>query len=184
MNPVQHDSGRGRGDPVATLASALDAHIMLMRDLVEVSQREQQHLIAFETRALAACTEEKRVLMSQIAASEASVRQALDESYAAFELTPEGEEQTITELVGALPEARREELSARTSQLRSLTGSLQELQAMSLVHAERGLLFVKAYTSLLKSVQGEESDEPNVLYDSTGRARREPAPGSTVSRNA
>ena len=43
------------------LEAALDDHVNRMRQLVELSQREQQHLLAFEVRQLVSCTEEKRV---------------------------------------------------------------------------------------------------------------------------
>ena len=37
---------------IQTLCDVLDRHITLMRELVELSQREQQHLLAFEVRAV------------------------------------------------------------------------------------------------------------------------------------
>lgn len=168
---------------VRSLSDALDGHIALMKDMVEVSQHEQAQLIAFQPSKLATSTEEKRVLMVQLEASEACVRGHLTSAGQAVGLQSV-DEHTLRLVGDRLEGPDRDAVLGRASTLRSLSESLQELQAMSLVQAERGLRLVRAYATLLRSAGGAQELESSELYSSDGRARREAIPTTTVSRNA
>ncbi|MGM0578348.1 MAG: flagellar export chaperone FlgN [Myxococcota bacterium] len=171
-------------EPLQALADALDGHIALTRQMVEIAQREQQHLIAFEPQALAGCTEEKRALMAQLEASAASVQATLEETARHEGLAAEGDGLTVRALCEHLAPARREPVETRAECLRALSSSLRELQAMTLVHAERGMRLVRSYGALLRSEDPAAATEPAGLYNASGKRRPEPVSGGTVSRNA
>ena len=132
------------------LCDALDRHVSLMGELVELSQREQQHLLAFEVRSIVDCTEEKRLLTGQLELSERRIRDSLVAAAEAQNL-PEPNTLTVTQLCQHLDKATSEALLASVGCLQALAASLRELQGMTLVQAERGQRFVRAYAALLRS---------------------------------
>lgn len=166
-----------------TLCDALERHVTLMRELVELSQSEQQHLLAFEVRALVGCTEEKRALTGQLEASERTIRDALNEAANALNL-PESNTLTVTKLCEHVDEAIGTILTDAVTCLQALASSLRELQGMTLVQAERGQRFVRAYAALLRSSAGESEDASSDLYTAKGRARTVSIPRGTIARNA
>lgn len=170
-------------DPQGSLRDGLDGHIALLRDLVAVSQEEQRHLIAFEPASLFRATEEKRILASQLEASEASLKDLLAGAAEAAGMR-DGGAPTVASLAKALPAREAELLRDRAECLAALAGTLRELSAMSLVHAERGTRIVRAYTALLRSWDPTGPSEATGAYTARGRPRPEPVPAGTVSRNA
>jgi flagellar biosynthesis/type III secretory pathway chaperone len=62
--------------PLDALCAALDAEVVQLRDLVDVCQREQAHVIAFETAELTACVEAKLTLTREVEAHERVCRAA------------------------------------------------------------------------------------------------------------
>ncbi len=166
-----------------TLCDALERHVTLMRELVELSQREQQHLLAFEVRALVDCTEEKRALTVQLEGCERCIRDALTEAATAMRL-PESSTLTVTQLCEHVDEATGTILTDAVMCLQALASSLRELQGMTLVQAERGQRFVRAYAALLRSSAGDSEDASSDLYTAKGRARAVTVPRGTIARNA
>ena len=168
---------------IQTLCDALERHVTLMRDLVELSQQEQQHLLAFEVRSLVDCTEEKRALTGQLEASERSIRDGL--SAAAGEIGLEHSSTfTVTQLCEHVDDATGAILTDSVTCLQALAGSLRELQGMNLVQAERGQRFVRAYAALLRSSTGDSENSSSDLYTAKGRARAVSIPRGTIARNA
>lgn len=154
-----------------------------MRDLVELSQQEQQHLLAFEVRSLVDCTEEKRALTGQLEASEQSIRDGL--SAAAGDLGIEHSSTfTVTQLCEHVDDATGATLTDAVTCLQALAASLRELQGMNLVQAERGQRFVRAYAALLRSSTGDSENSSSDLYTAKGRARAVSIPRGTIARNA
>ena len=163
------------------LTEALEGHIALMQDLIEVSQREYAQIIAFEHRELSVATENKLSLLAQLEANEVAISELLRRH--AVELGLEQELPTANEVAGALTGPERETITSQVTSLRSLTQSFRELQAVSQLHAQRGLNVVRSYSALLRG-QDPDRFQGTDSYTSRGRVRRESLPSKTVSRNA
>lgn len=161
------------------LLDALEQHIEILKSLVELSQREHQQLIAFEPGPLAQTTEAKAAVATELSNSESQLLTTL-QAVAQEVGYPKDQELVLSQVLQLVIGPDREALRERATILRSLGESLAELQAISLVHAERGLKAVRAYTSLLRSHNGEEEEG---VYTSQGRPRRIPLPTSTLTRN-
>lgn len=165
---------------LGALDRALDDHVDLMQRLVEAAQTEQQHLVAFETRALMESLEDKRRCVEASAEAEARTRQAAARVRAGLGLT-EAEAPTLRDIVRHLPEPHATRTLGRCDCLRALAQSLTELHAISLVHADRGLRLVHAYASLLSS-SGVTDDAGT--YAADGRQRAEGVPSRTLMTSA
>jgi flagellar biosynthesis/type III secretory pathway chaperone len=165
------------------LCDALERHVSLMRELVELSQSEQQHLMAFEVRSLVGCTEEKRLLTGQLETSERRIRSSLVDTAQALNL-PEPQTLTVTQLCQHVDDETNQLLTDSVACLQALAASLRELQGMTLVQAERGQRFVRAYAALLRSGAPEADDASSDLYTAKGRARAVTVPRGTIARNA
>jgi flagellar biosynthesis/type III secretory pathway chaperone len=168
-------------DATQALSEALEGHIGLMRDLIEVTQQEYAQIIAFEHRELSVATEHKLSLLAQLEANEVAIGELLRVS--ATQLEMEMENPTATQVASALTGTTREQITSQVTRLRALTESFRELQAVCQLHAQRGLTVVRSYSALLRGhdpdrFQGTDS------YTSMGRVRRESLPSKTVSRNA
>lgn len=163
------------------LFEALEGHIGLMRDLIEVSQREYAQIIAFEHRELSVATERKLSLLAQLEANEVAIGELL--CRCATELELEGESPTAAQVAEALTGPIRGQITGQVTRLRALTESFRELQAVCQLHAQRGLTVVRSYSALLR---GHDPDRfrSTDSYTSMGRVRRESLPSKTVSRNA
>lgn len=168
---------------IQTLCDTLDRHTALMRELVELSQREQQHLLAFEVRGLVGCTEEKRALTGQLENSERNIREGLTSAAQALKLE-HSSTLTVTQLCEHVDEATGTTLTDAVTCLQALAGSLRELQGMNLVQAERGQRFVRAYAALLRSSAVDTENSSSDLYTAKGRARAVTIPRGTIARNA
>ena len=165
--------------PAALLSEALSGHIELLKSLVDQSQREQQHLIAYEPRLLASLAEEKAATVMQVQRSEEGLRIALN-ALAEDVGHPADEEMTLTAVIGRTTGEAQAQLHEQAYLLRSLAESLRELQAVSLVHAERGLRVIRQYSSLLRHVDPEAEGEP--VYTAQGRKLNKPLPPKTLSK--
>lgn len=168
---------------IQTLCDVLDRHITLMRELVELSQREQQHLLAFEVRGLVGCTEEKRALTGQLEASERSIREGLNAAAHVLNVSPSSTI-TVTQLCDYVDDETGTILTDAVTCLQALAGTLRELQGMTLVQAERGQRFVRAYAALLRSSATDTENASSDLYTAKGRARAVTIPRGTIARNA
>jgi flagellar biosynthesis/type III secretory pathway chaperone len=163
----------------AALETTLDAYIEVMRALVECSQHEQQHLLAFEIGDLQSCLARKRTLVDQIATIDAQMRRDTETLRSVLDVD-HGQASTIKSLVQHIPEGMRESTETRRVALRALAQSLEELQRISLVHADRGLKTVRAYASLLSSHGQAPSGE---TYTQTGQSRRAASQPGVLSRS-
>ncbi|MCB9728883.1 MAG: flagellar export chaperone FlgN [Deltaproteobacteria bacterium] len=154
------------------LCVALDEEIVLMRDLVEASQREQAHVLAFEAHELPACVEQKLALTRRLEAHEQVCRSAILDAASALGLTPAAD-LTVTSLAMRVPEPARTSLLDRAGSLRSLAGALRELQAMTALMSARGADVLRAW---LSSLTGGDARglTPADTYTSHGRKRPDP----------
>ena len=164
--------------PAAQLLDGLDRHIELLKSLVDLSQREQQHLITFEPKALVDITETKAGVAIELQASEGDLRQAL-ENLAREVSLPEDEELTMTAVIALTRGQEQSRLHERASLVRSLAANLHELQSVSLVHAERGMKLVQQYTALLRQT---DADPQSGTYTAQGRTAKKSMPTKTLSR--
>ena len=167
--------------PSQALSEALEGHIGLMRDIIEVTQQEYAQIIAFEHRELSVSTEKKLSLLSQIEANEVAIGELL--CLSAEKLGMELEKPTASQVAEALSGALGEKIAGQVTSLRSLTESFRELQAVCQLHAHRGLTVIRSYSALLR---GHDPDrfQSTDSYTSRGRVRRESIPSKTVLRNA
>lgn len=167
----------------AGLEAALDDHVNRMRELVELSQREQQHLLAFEVRELVSCTEEKRALTAQLERSEHGIRQELEACGVVLGLE-RPRTTTVKDVSDRCSAEAQQALASRVTCLQALAGSLRELQGMTLVQAERGQRLVRAYASLLRSNHNApEASVAGDMYTAKGRPRAVAMPRGTIARN-
>jgi flagellar biosynthesis/type III secretory pathway chaperone len=166
-----------------TICSLLDSHITKLRELVDAAQREQQYLIAFEVQNLTLCTAQKRTLIAQLERSGLAIATELQSLMPSLGVQ-EPKDFTLAKFALHLHEDMRHELGSRTECVKALIASLNELQNMTLLHAERGVRFTRAYVNLLRSTNSQISSSGPGLYTVHGETRREAITCSTISRNA
>lgn len=166
--------------PSERLVEALDAQIRLVHEMVGVARSIEQHVVAFEYRALATATDEQRLLTERLGATEQRSREAFEGARAALGLS-QAAAPTLTELAPHLPEPARGQVDQRASTLRSLLQALRELHQISQVHAERGQRVVGSYARMLASrSKRREAD----TYDKRGRQSAGLNGASTLRRKA
>ena len=153
---------------IQDLLNTLERLTTILNGLVDVAQREQSHLIAFEPARLNVCNDERAELLAQQRETEREIRtqmQRLRESLG----VEESETPTLMSLAPLLGESAQQTLSKRADCLKALSGTLQELHRMNAVQAERGLKTVRSYLSLLvDTARGETTP----TYDARGRSRQ------------
>ncbi len=157
--------------PLPALCVALDDEVALMRELVDVCQREQAHVLAFETPQLSACVAEKLALSKRLQAHERVCRRLMHEVAVDLGVSP-GADLTVTSLSLRLPEPGRNELLERATCLRSLGSALRELQAMTTLLTARGTDVVRACLDGLSGV-GASGTALLDTYTAQGRKRRD-----------
>jgi flagellar biosynthesis/type III secretory pathway chaperone len=159
------------------LLEALARLTTILNGLVDVAQREQSHLIAFEPARLNACNDERAELLAQQRETEQNIRAQMDNLRASLGIE-ESETPTLMSLAPHLDEDTQRALSERAECLKALSGTLQELHRMNAVQAERGLKTVRTYLSLL--VEAARDDE-TPTYDAKGRTGRKKGDWAEVS---
>ena len=151
-----------------SLEVALGAQIEILRALVEVAQREQQHLIAVETDQIHVCVERRKTLLANLDVANSTTEHAVDALRNELTLSKE-KAPTLSSLLRFLQPGHREQLSERCACLESLAQALGELNSINMVHAQRGMRIVRSYNALL-------SDNGHVqtagVYTKTGRTLR------------
>ena len=151
-----------------SLEVALGAQIEILRALVEVAQREQQHLIAVETEQIHLCVDRRRTLLANLDLANNTTEHAVDALREACAVS-EQEAPTLFSLLGHLQPGHREQLRERCACLESLAQALGELNSINMVHAQRGMRIVRSYNALLAdNGQVQTSD----VYTKTGRTLR------------
>lgn len=160
--------------PVATVIGALDRHVALTEELVRLAQQEQAHLITFEAARLAACVAEKRLTLEALE----HTGRAIGEALAAAGGAP-----TAAALAERLSGPDREAIMERVVCLRALGQSLDELHRMTLVQAQRGVRFVRAYANTLRTTHAGAAAPETGLYGANGRTQREPLATGHVVRS-
>lgn len=158
--------------PLPALCVALDDEVALMRELVDVCQREQAHVMALEGRELTVCVAEKLALSKRLQTHEGVCRQLMNEVAADLGVTP-GADLTVTSLALRVPEPERNALLERATCLRSLGSALRELQAMTTLLAARGTDVVRACLDGLSGL-GTSGSALLDTYTAHGRKRLEP----------
>lgn len=159
------------------LLEALARLTTILNGLVDVAQREQSHLIAFEPARLNVCNDERAELLAQQRETEQDIRAQMERLRASLGVE-ESETPTLMSLAPHLDEDTQCALSERAECLKALSGTLQELHRMNAVQAERGLKTVRSYLSLL--VESARADA-TPTYDAKGRTGRKKDDWAEVS---
>ncbi len=153
---------------VTNLDSALDAQIEVMRAWVAVAQREQQHLLAVEPEGITACVRERETLTQSMADAIKGVHDTVADLRDHFGIGRE-EDVTVSTLARHFDALNQQKIRDRIRCLESLSQALLELNAVNMLHAQRGLQVVEGYTALLT---GRASTDISDAYTNQGRARR------------
>ena len=159
------------------LIESLDQLKDVMGRLVEVAQREQKHLIAFEPDALQACNNERAELLELQANLELSVRALMNKTRDELGLEKQ-DAPTLTRLAKAVSGKTRIAIEERCTCIEALAGTLRELHSMNAVHAERGLKTVRGY---LRTLTGAVEERRATTYTAKGRTRSNAEGLATVS---
>ena len=138
-----------------------------MGKLVEVAQREQRHLIAFEPEAIQACNNERAELLETQEYIEGQIRSNMNHTRKDLGIDVE-EAPTLKKLARVISGKTREEIEARCTCVEALAGTLRELHAMNALHAERGLKTVRGY---LRMLTGSIKQRRGTTYTQKGRTR-------------
>jgi flagellar biosynthesis/type III secretory pathway chaperone len=150
------------------LMKALTRLTTILNGLVDVAQREQSHLIAFEPARLNICNDERAELLAQQREAEDEIREHMATLRETLGVE-ESDTPTLLSLTPYLEDSLQTTLIERADCLKALSGTLQELHRMNAVQAERGLKTVRSYLSLLvDTARGDTTP----TYDAKGRSRR------------
>lgn len=146
------------------LMMTLDAEVCALELLVACTQKEQQHLLAFETDGLDRVLAEKNRLLER-----ETVLRDRRESQVTAALASAGapsHETTLSALIKRVPRMVSLTLASRRERIRALLGALRELNQVAGYHAERQLRWArKTRLSLQKT-----SEHPSATgYGRSGR---------------
>ncbi len=159
-------------DKVRQLVDALTVQNAAMVALVQATQTEQAHLLAYEIKELAHATNLRAEALE-------AVGRCNETTSTAFEAARAGDV-SVTALAKRLGHTQ---LAVQASTLRALAEALSELNALTLVHAKRSSQTARAYASLLTRDVGGGGRVPSA-YNRSGRATNAaPAPASIVIRS-
>lgn len=156
--------------PLEALTASIEAQVSATRDLVEATQAEQAHLLAFDVPSLSAATTRRIGLIDVVERCNTATR-------AAFEAARNGHPDAVNvralaHLVGDV------HLADRANALRALTAALVELNAITMVHTKRSVGTAKAYAALL--TRGPAGITAGAAYTRTGRATLNSAAGGRI----
>jgi hypothetical protein len=156
------------------LLEMLDEEVSLLQALVQCTQTEQQHLLAFEPEPLDSLLVHKNALIDRVNERRLLREQVVVEQLA--ELRAKGE--SLTDLVSALHSRQggarfSAPVAARRDTLKALLSALAELTAVSALHARRQVHWAR--TSRRRLARHDEqpsydrSGRSDALYGTTGR---------------
>jgi hypothetical protein len=134
--------------------------------MVEVAQREQQHLLAVESDQIHVCVMQRKTLFERLDSANGATEEAVSALRETLGLDKE-QAPTLSRLFKRLEPAYREHLRERCACLESLAQALGELNAINMVHAQRGLRVVRGFTALLADNGHVEASD---AYTKNGRA--------------
>lgn len=163
---------------LAEFVHAIDHQLEVLDALVAATQDQLKALISLKGVGLEGTAPGERTplvevqnaiakLSTRLGLSGDRVRDASRTLYRLLGGQADETELTLTELIGRVPDDKREAAAERVSALRSLAQALGELQRVSLVHANRGLQAISAWRSVL----GMPESESGLTYNRAGRSR-------------
>ena len=158
------------------LIETLDQLKDVMGQLVEVAQREQRHLIAFEPDALQACNNERAELLETQEELEGTIRALMTKARKELGLDAE-DAPTLVRLAKRISGKTRQMIEERCTCIEALAGTLQELHSMNALHAERGLKTVRGYLHMLT---GSIRERRATTYTAKGLTRSDAEGLATV----
>lgn len=123
------------------LLMTLDAEVGALELLVACTQKEQQHLLAFETQGLDEVLAEKNRLLKRENALR-NVRESQVKAALASTGAP-AHETTLSALIKRAPRMVSLTLASRRERIRALLGALRELNQVAGYHAERQLRWAR-----------------------------------------
>lgn len=138
---------------VQQLLQMLDEEVCALENLVSCTQREQQHILAFEPEELGVVVEEKRQLL--MLEDALRIRREALVANLLRQLGASATARTLSDLVAIEP-PRATALRVRRDRLQALLGALSELNAVAAIHAKRQLRWSR---SCRKALTGKRSDE-------------------------
>lgn len=141
-------------DPtVQVVLDAFEGHVTTLRELVLVSQQQQQAVLGVKlgggdlcAERVASLTEEVKMLNRGMERECVEVSEVLLSLRHARGLSPDA---SMAELLDVLTAAESEPLTLHVSCVRSLVSALDELQRLNLSHAQRGIQLLNAWAALL-----------------------------------
>ncbi len=152
----------------------MDEELVTLHALVLCTQKEQEHLLAFEPECLDALVREKRALITQQEQLRTQ-REALVEE--ALPGVP-ADEATLGLLVEQVGVSHAAALTERRGRIRALLGALAELNEVARVYAHRHLRFVRECRTKLG---GGYKTGVQTSYDSVGRPQRRTGGGMRLN---
>jgi flagellar biosynthesis/type III secretory pathway chaperone len=164
------------------LLGVLDEQASILTDLVEIGERELQHILSFDGARVQGCVDEKKALLDADHGLARRRKSAISNVIEGLGLS-EGDVETLRDLVPLLPAVGSRALAERCDLLEQRTAALRRVHEVNLEHAERGAKLAHAYTALLR---GSMNPIPSKQYGASGRTSGPAAPGkaSTVHRCA
>ena len=157
------------------LIALLDQEIQLLETLVACTQREQQHLLAFEPAELEYAVQEKQRLLQLEAGLRIKREQAVAQVLRAERAGPEA--RTLSDLCRIVDAGNRTSLTTRRDRLKALLAALAELNVAAGIHAERQLRWVRSCRRNL----GARDASVDAAYGPSGRSQHSYGGGHAVS---
>ncbi len=145
------------------LITTLDREIVALESLVQITQKEQQHLLAFEPQGLDLVLGEKHLLLRE------QDRLRIDRETLVVSMSRSNESGTLAGLIAAVDPVVAAPLTARRNRLLALLGALTELNRASETHARRQLHWARACKRSVEaaSPNGTDGYGPNGKPNST-----------------
>lgn len=156
-------------DVLAELLTALDDHIVVMRDVVSCAQAQQRAVISVDIDAMSNLSQEMAQLVGLMGTAETRTLGAAHALTKARALDL-GQNPSLRVVAEQLGEVEGHEVMERTAKLGALGEALRELNAMTSLQAQRGLRTVRAYTSLLA---GSADSPKSELYGPRGHQQQD-----------
>lgn len=149
------------------LRDVLAQQTELLKQLVELLQRDHQSIVAHDVEALESSNQRKEELVVRLHAAERMRQELCRSAAAALGVRPE--QATVSKLCAALgPEGRALEESAQ--KLRAVVGGLRELVRVSHGFLEQSILGIRGLLALIGTLHARGAG----TYDATGRIALDP----------
>jgi hypothetical protein len=165
-----------------SLLSMLEAHISITEELMSVSEKALEHVLAFDIGPLSASIRRKQALTAQWERSLEALGDwisALSDQTGSDKPAP----RSLSEVADILMGEEKERLTSTIQRLNEAMNSMVTVQAMTLVQADSSARLTRAYISMLRGDHHSEATKPS-LYTARGHAKREHIASITLAHKA